>query len=281
MSLPHDLPLVSIITPVYNGSAYLDDLIVSVRDQDYPRFEHLVIDDGSNDGGATAAVLKKYPHLRWWSRENRGQYATMNEGLEAASGEIVCFISADDMLAPHAIRAAVEYLCGPGATADGVYGRYVYIDEHNAPYWYQPLLRRAPLSLYRYVAFIAHCSLYLRKQALVEHALYFDRSLHFTGDYDWMVRFGNARLRIGYVDGVWSMVRWHADRASQKHVTAIKDEMRMVMGRYGVNRYAYRLLNVSINATLMLKRLAGAFSRGEPATGWRQVRAWAGSRRGH
>jgi glycosyltransferase involved in cell wall biosynthesis len=53
-------PLVSIITPVYNGAEYLDELIQSVLRQDYPNIEHLIIDDGSQDDGATVSVLKKY-----------------------------------------------------------------------------------------------------------------------------------------------------------------------------------------------------------------------------
>ena len=88
--LPHivkdELPLVSIVTPVYNGSLYLEEFIRSVLAQDYPRIEHIVIDDGSTDGGATVEILKRFPHLRWWSRENKGQYPTMNEGFAAADG---------------------------------------------------------------------------------------------------------------------------------------------------------------------------------------------------
>src|SRR5574341_2572398 len=82
-------PLVTIMTPVYNGAAYLEELIASVRDQDYPYVEHLIIDDGSTDNGVTVEILRKYPHLRWWSRPNQGQYATMNEGLQAAQGELI------------------------------------------------------------------------------------------------------------------------------------------------------------------------------------------------
>jgi glycosyltransferase involved in cell wall biosynthesis len=82
-------PLISIITPVYNGREYLEELIQSVLNQSYPKIEHLIIDDGSEDGGATLSILKRYPHLRWWSRENKGQYSTMNEGLLEAKGEII------------------------------------------------------------------------------------------------------------------------------------------------------------------------------------------------
>src|SRR5438876_704742 len=73
-----------------------DELIKSVLEQDYLHIEHIIIDDGSTDDGATVEVLKRYPHLRWWSRENKGQYATLNEGLATARGSVVGIISADD-----------------------------------------------------------------------------------------------------------------------------------------------------------------------------------------
>ena len=128
-----DPPLVSIITPVYNGAQYLEELIQSVRGQEYPRIEHLIIDDGSTDGGSTLAILKRNPHLRWWSRENRGQYATMNEGLQAAHGDIVCFVSADDLLVPGAVGRAAEFFrrC---PECDVAIGRTQFITESGAPY---------------------------------------------------------------------------------------------------------------------------------------------------
>ena len=55
-----------------------------MKNRDYPNFEHIVIDDGSQDDGKTAANLKRFNHLKRWNRENKGQYATMNEGLIAA-----------------------------------------------------------------------------------------------------------------------------------------------------------------------------------------------------
>ena len=88
----------------------METLIQSVLNQDYPNIEHIIIDDGSQDNGVTVSVLSKYHHLHWWSRPNKGQYATMNEGLLAAQGEIICFVSADDLVSPDAIKTAVEAL---------------------------------------------------------------------------------------------------------------------------------------------------------------------------
>jgi len=90
-----DQPRISVITPVWNGSAYLVPLIESVLQQDYPHYEHIVIDDGSTDEGATVAILQQYKHLRWWSHANKGQYETQNDGLKAATGDIVVIISSD------------------------------------------------------------------------------------------------------------------------------------------------------------------------------------------
>ena len=62
---------VSIITPAYNGAEYLEELFESVLKQDYPNIEHIIVDDGSQDNGATISILQKYPHLHWRSRPNR------------------------------------------------------------------------------------------------------------------------------------------------------------------------------------------------------------------
>src|SRR5262245_24025055 len=102
-------PLVSIVTPAFNAAAYLPDLLDSVAAQDYPCIEHIVIDDGSSDDAATPEVLQRYPHVKWWRRENRGQYPTLNEGFRAASGDLVTTISADDRYCDAgAIRALVD-----------------------------------------------------------------------------------------------------------------------------------------------------------------------------
>ena len=146
-------PLVSILTPVYNGSLYLEEFIQSVLAQDYPRIEHIIIDDGSNDGGATIEILKRYPHLRWWSRPNKGQYPTMNEGFAAATGDYVTFMNADDLYAgPKAISSLVEvFLRDP--RLDAVYGEFYSIDSQGKPLPHTGPVS-APMWLLRYCALL-------------------------------------------------------------------------------------------------------------------------------
>ncbi|TGU99152.1 glycosyltransferase, partial [Mesorhizobium sp. M00.F.Ca.ET.186.01.1.1] len=55
-----NLPLVSIITPSFNQAAFIRQTIESVRSQDYPNIEHIVVDGGSTDG--TLEILQEYAH---------------------------------------------------------------------------------------------------------------------------------------------------------------------------------------------------------------------------
>lgn len=251
MNLSGILPLVSIITPVHNGSEYLDELIQSVLRQDYPNIEHLIIDDGSQDDGATLSVLRKYPHLRWQTRENKGQYQTMNEGLLTAKGDFVCFVSADDLVVPGAVNHAVEYLVrNPGL--DGVFGITNRIDKNGLDYPYLVPFRKFGIAFYPYFAHIAHCSLFVRKLSLYQHKLFFNPSLRFVGDYDWIVRMYMTRLKIGFINEELSKVRIHKGQTSQKYKSESLSELRLVLNTYKINMANYFIFS---NINLLLIRI--------------------------
>lgn len=234
-------PLISIITPVYNGAEYLEELIQSVLNQSYPRIEHLIIDDGSQDGGATISILKKYPHLRWWSRENKGQYPTMNEGLLEAKGEIICCVSADDLISQNAIKFAAEFL-NIHSEFDGVFGITKFVDPAGNPQAYPAPFQKAPISFVPYFAHISHCSLYIRKSSLLSHKLLFDPSLRYVGDYEWMIQISESDLKIGFINRELSRVRLHPNQTSQKNLKASSAEKQQVLEYHRINKLYHLLL---------------------------------------
>ncbi len=256
-----ELPLVSIVTPVYNGADYLEELIESVAAQDYPNIEHIIIDDGSNDGSATVDILRKHPQIRWWSRENRGQYPTMNEGLNAAEGEIVCFISADDVMAHGAVRKAIEKF-QENPNYDGVYGKILWMNSDGTLRHAQELISRAPLWFFKYRTFISHCSLYINKKFLEQHELYFDTTLNYVGDFDWIIRLTKAPIRIGYIDQVLSLIRYHPLQATRVHADTIKAESQLIFRRHKVNTILRKVILSSLHWITVIKSLWDALRRG-------------------
>jgi glycosyltransferase involved in cell wall biosynthesis len=102
-------PLVSVVIPTYNHAKYLKQAIDSVLEQDYPNFELIVLDDGSTD--QTRSVLESYGNQFYWeSQKNMGQSSTLNKGWNMARGEILAYLSADDVLLPNAIIRSVQCL---------------------------------------------------------------------------------------------------------------------------------------------------------------------------
>lgn len=107
---PPALPLISIIIPVYNAAKFLDQTITSCLEQDYPRLEIILINDGSTDDSkiicekyqkASAAALSS--SILFFDRPHQGVSATRNFGLDHFSGEYFCFLDADDLLAENFI----------------------------------------------------------------------------------------------------------------------------------------------------------------------------------
>jgi glycosyltransferase involved in cell wall biosynthesis len=211
-------PLVSIITPVHNGAPYLEDLIQSILQQDYSNIEHIVIDDGSNDGGATVAILKSSPHLRWSSRVNKGQYATINEGIREAKGEIIGIISADDIYNDnHIIRKIVEtFMQNPACIF--VYGKLSFIDEKGDLIAGEPLIldvnKKFPRWLMDYVCCISHAALFVRLDFVKQNQLWWDGEKRYCGDGDWIRRIVELSSKSIFLEIPVAKYRVHKNQLS-------------------------------------------------------------------
>lgn len=91
-------PILSIITPVFNGEKYIAETVNSVLSaRIHFKFEYLVLNDGSTD--KTLEVLEKYRGvLKIFTHNNMGESATVNKGIENAVGDFILVLNADDPL---------------------------------------------------------------------------------------------------------------------------------------------------------------------------------------
>ena len=107
------VPLISVIMPVYNGEKYLRQAIESILAQTFSDFEFLIIDDGSSDG--SAEILREYqvrdPRIIVHTqKENAGIITALNNGINLARGEYIARMDADDISLPERLERQVEFL---------------------------------------------------------------------------------------------------------------------------------------------------------------------------
>ncbi|MGH9628406.1 MAG: glycosyltransferase [Bryobacteraceae bacterium] len=124
-------PLISVVIPVYNGSATIRETVESVLSQTHRNLELIVIDDGSTDDTSDVLASIADPRVHVFSLENAGIATSRNRGLARCRGQFVSFIDADDLWTPDKLQAQLEALQqAPGAGA--AYSWTDYVDENGA-----------------------------------------------------------------------------------------------------------------------------------------------------
>lgn len=116
-----DRPLISVIVPVYNGQDYLENCIRSIEEQTYRNLEVVVINDGSTDEtGIVCDRLKRdYDNLRILFLNDKGVSAARNAGVDAAEGEFVTFVDADDRLCCGMLETLYNCMVDTGSDVAG------------------------------------------------------------------------------------------------------------------------------------------------------------------
>lgn len=189
----------SIVTASYNAAATIADTLRSVRAQDYPNYQHIIVDGASKD--ATVEVVNKYRHdrLSLISEPDQGCYDAMNKGLRLATGDVVVFLNSDDFLArPDALSLVASAFSSTGA--DCVVGSTAIVDFENI----QRVHR-----LYRGIGFRPwmlrfghmppHPSFYATREKLLSVGG-FDTSFRVSADFDQMVRlFIKEQVRLATI----------------------------------------------------------------------------------
>jgi glycosyltransferase involved in cell wall biosynthesis len=100
--------LVSVIVPVRNGERFLASAITSILNQDYRPLEIIVVDGHSEDN--TAKIAQSFENVHYVRQVNRGIADAFNTGITAAQGDVIAFLSHDDLWMPNKLSLQVNYL---------------------------------------------------------------------------------------------------------------------------------------------------------------------------
>ena len=235
------MPRVSIVIPAHNAARFVGRAIESVREQTYSDWEIVVVDDGSRDG--TWELLQASgPRVHSFRREQAGGPAVArNLALEHATGELVAFLDADDLLLPRYLESQLAYyeaaIRGQGASQrraglprsdratidrrEGVVGLVtcdarILIDERYAPYTHLQTVpdRYAPITLERELRLNVIYGACLVPSAVGAAVGWFDAELFGTEDYGLWIKILEAGYRAVLNEEVLAVYRRTAGSVS-------------------------------------------------------------------
>lgn len=198
---------ISVVTAVFNRVDTVADALASVREQRGPAVEHLVIDGGSMDG--TLAVLQKYRGdlAVLVSEPDDGIYDALNKGIRRATGDVVGFLHADDLLeCPDSLAQVAAAFDDPAV--DAVYGDLVYVRQSDVSrvvrYWRAG--GRVAGDLER-GWMPPHPTFYVRRSVYEQLGL-FDTRFRISADYESILRIlGRGGVKAAYVPQVLVRMR--------------------------------------------------------------------------
>lgn len=177
---------ISIITVCYNSAATIGDTIHSVLAQSYPDIEYIVVDGASSDD--TVALVTLHPEIKLISEPDEGIYDAMNKGIEAATGDWIGILNADDFYADdHVIADVVKTI--ENSSAEGCYADLDYVDEQNT----ERIMRKWVSGEYKPGSFRSgwmppHPTFFVKKEVFARMGNYVT-TFSISADYELMLRF--------------------------------------------------------------------------------------------
>jgi glycosyltransferase involved in cell wall biosynthesis len=275
-------PLVSVVVPCYNAAAFVRDTLDSIQKQTYAPVEIVAINDGSTDN--TLQILEAYassdPRIRVVSQPNAGLPAARNSGIRQATGDLICFLDADDVFLPDKLARQVDYLMNNPAI-DLVYSDY-YIGDTDLSLIGLVAVRipggdlvDAYAAKNRFAPMVP-----LIRRSLIDRVGSFDESLRAAEDWDYWIRCAKAG-RFGYLSGPVAIYRSHPSqmhndgdrmfhggrRVIDKHFRADGVRYRRALACFYWANAKCRITDSKVRAALYLlaseyhSRLAGGVSR--------------------
>lgn len=200
-----ELPLVTVIIPVYNGEKFIENAIQNVINQRYPALEIIVVNDGSTDK-TEEAVNSLQVDIRCFKQDNMGPSSARNWGIKDASGEYIAFLDVDDMWPENNLHLLVEELEKSPET-DIIRGHaQLYRKNTNNEVEYLG----DPKESFKY-----YIGAGLYRKSVFEKVGLFDRNLLYGEDTDWYYRAMENRISVKWMDEITLFVQRHGKNMTE------------------------------------------------------------------
>jgi len=258
--LLNKMKLVSVIIPCFKDSNTLGRAISSILSQSYPAVEIIVVNDSSPESDAIEALLLDYPMVRYLRNlVNVGLAASRNKGLQAARGEIVAFLDADDEYHPKKIELQLAALEPNTVVTCNLTNKYPNGRTHvsNAR---SRVFERADDILFRNI--LPGACLLARRELLIGFGGY-DSKLRSSEDYDLWLRLLVGGVKVKFL-GEPLYIYWFNPAGLSKNfrniskweIEVIKNHAARMGGEWSGKLFYARVLSVWIFRHLMRAELS-------------------------
>lgn len=225
-------PLVSVVVPTFNSSAYIADCLRSIYAQEGNfELDVIVVDDGSFDD--TVSIIEGTGYkLRCVQQPNAGPAAARNSALAIARGEFIAFLDSDDIWPPKKLAGQLELLkAHPDIglifgdcrqfDSDGEFPKTLFESEQlDYEFWGDTLYVRDPYEKLLQSNFVTTGSILMRR-ACIDEVGVFDEGLRLVEDLEYWLRISLA-FPIAHTDAVCLLRRRHAENTSRHRIAMAK-----------------------------------------------------------
>lgn len=186
-------PLISIITPIYNGEKYILETIQSVLSQTYENWEMIIVDNKSTDNSMETIKTICDERIRIISLEynSGGPARPRNIGIENAEGEYIAFLDADDVWLPEKLEKQVSFMQETNANFTSCYcrlinasGDAVFLSKKSS-FYYKLISKKTICDVIKH-SFIITSSVLIKKDLLFKFSE--EKSFRAVEDFDMWLR---------------------------------------------------------------------------------------------
>lgn len=219
---PGGWPLISVIVPSFNQGNFLKHTLASILSQNYPNLECIVVDGGSSDD-SLEVIRSVEDRLTWWcSEKDDGHGDALNKGFAKATGEVLCWLNSDDLMAPWGLWVVGDVFAR-FPEVEWLTGEYGIWDAHGRLVAAYPGGATASEYLRRNEADLQQESTFWRRSLWTRAGGKIDTSYRLMIDAElWLRFFQHATLYS--LKTVVSGYRWHGENRSLTQADRTKAE---------------------------------------------------------
>jgi len=225
----NELPLISIITVVFNAENFIEKTIQSIINQSYPHTEYIIIDGNSTD--KTIEIIKKYnEYINYWkSEKDNGIYDAMNKAVNTATGDYLWFINAGDEI--YSLSILDNIFRSKKQFADIYYGETEIINykgetigarRHKVP-------NKLNWKSFKYGMKVCHQSIIVRRRIAEE----FNTEYLYSSDFDWIIRVVRRARSINNTKNILSKFM-EGGKTDKTIIPGLKERFKIMKKYYGL-----------------------------------------------